>query len=408
MIDTINNEKVQKIPNKFVLSIDGKELDIITGIPYKISNSQNYIDDWGGGSGSSPRLSRHDHTPDHPFYSRQLWVLEKTSHPRGYKILSVRTTDCLDSLGGGHHEKLHLSSTSSTDDSLEDNPYNINQIWSFYFTDNSKSKEFQIHNEQNSCFLHSHGVFTRVRFSSCCNSSTSENSLNQIWKFIPAFDYKLNVVINNFKYKLSSNIKNYQIKKTIREDILDNQASSEATTTINFQEELTNKYGFSFNESLDFISETKLITTIPFIDIEKEFNFKYSFESNKQITIVNEESCMITKEVKVQPKSCVKAIDYVDFVKNVEIPFEATAEITALSDQFKKDGTIVKNAEVDSDAVKLFLKENNFQGEIIMSEGNSVIAKVNGVFSGSYFLKPYRKFEDTVPVISENITSNGI
>ncbi|CAG8555113.1 6982_t:CDS:2 [Diversispora eburnea] len=403
MIDNIDNEKVQKIPNKFVLSFDGKELDIITGVPYKISNFGNCIDDWGGSDGSSPRLSHHNHPPGHTFYLRQLWILEKTSHPRGYKILSGRTVDCFDSLGCGHQEKLHLSSTNSN--SPDENSYNINQIWSFYSTADSKSKEFQIHNEQNSCFLDSHGLFSRIRFSSCCNSSMGEKNLNQLWKFIPAFDYKLNVVINNFKYKLSSDIKKHRLKKTIREDILDNVSSSEAITTINFQEELTNTYSFSFNESLDFISETKLIADIPFMDIEKEFNFKYNFEANKRITIVNEESCTITKEVKVQPKSCIKAIDYVDFVENIEIPFEATAKITALSDQFKKDGTIIKNAEVDEDAVKLFLKENNFQGEIIRSEGNSVIAKVNGVFCGSYFLKPYRKFEDTVP---ENITSNGI
>ncbi|RHZ68687.1 hypothetical protein Glove_294g137 [Diversispora epigaea] len=140
------------------------------------------------------------------------------------------------------------------------------------------------------------------------------------------------------------------------------------------------------------------------MDFEKEFNFKNSFEANKHIKTEKKESCTITKEVKVPPKSCIKAIDYVDYVENIEIPSEATAEITASSDHFKEDGTI-KKAEVDKDAVKLFLKENNFQGKIIRSEVNSILAKVSGTFCGSYFLRTYRKLEDMIPKIPENTVS---
>ncbi|RHZ68616.1 hypothetical protein Glove_294g120 [Diversispora epigaea] len=380
----------EKIPNKFVLSINGRELDFVTGIPYKISNKGNYIDDWGGGNGSCPSLSSENVSSNNSKFLRQLWVLKETSHSRGYKILGNK--NYLDSWGGGHEAKLYLSST----DYPPETPCFLRQIWSFY-SKNGSSKELQIHNEQNNCVLDTWGKGggTYIFFCSHLNGPTSENYAKQLWKFIPAFDYKLNAVISNFKYKLSSDIKKQQITKNIREDTLDNLASSaKLTTSFNFQEELTNTYSFSFNESLDFISETKLITVIPFMNIEKEFNFKHSFEANKPTTTINKETCTITKTVEVPPKSCVKATDFADFVENIEIPFEATAEITATGDRYKKDGSIAKNTKVDSDAVKLFLKENNFKGKIIESEGYSVLAKVKGTLRGSYFIKTYRKLED--------------
>ncbi|CAG8497013.1 5772_t:CDS:2, partial [Diversispora eburnea] len=39
----------------------------------------------------------------------------------------------------------------------------------------------------------------------------------------------------------------------------------------------------------------------------------------------------------------------------------------AIGNRYKKDDSIVENAEVDEDAVKLFLKEKNFRGKIIGS-----------------------------------------
>ncbi|CAG8555091.1 6981_t:CDS:2 [Diversispora eburnea] len=153
----------------------------------------------------------------------------------------------------------------------------IQDKYIFYSTADSKSKEFQNHNEQNSYL---------------------------------SFDFKLNVV------KTSSYVKK-QIKKTI---------------------------------------------------------------PNKQITTIKKELYAIAKNVKASHNSCIKVIDYVDFVNN-EIPFEATAEITAIGYRYKKDGTIIKNAKVDEDAVNLFLK---FQ------------AKVQGIFCGSYVLRTYRKLDDMI------------
>ncbi|RHZ68685.1 hypothetical protein Glove_294g157 [Diversispora epigaea] len=382
----------EKIPNKLVLSFDGKKLDVITGIPYKISNGRLYIDDWGGSHGSSPRTTDlNKPPPEHADYLRQIFVIKGDSRTGRYKMFV--NGKYMDSWGGGRDANLYLSST----DNPPEHPCYSRQIWSFYSASDSKSKEFQIQNEQNNFFLDTfgRGEGSYISFCSTCQRPTDEHYSRQLWKFIPAFDYKLNAVIDNFKYKLSSDIKRQEIKRTLHEDILDNLASSaELIQTFNFQEELTNAYTFSFKESLEFISETKLITIIPFTGIEKEFDFKYSFEANEPITTRMKKSYAIAKKVKVPPNSCIKAIDYVDFVENIEIPFEATAEITAIGDRYKKNGKIIKNAKVDSDAVKLFLKENNFQGEIIGSEKNSVLAKVQGTFRGSYVLRTYGKLED--------------
>ncbi|CAG8496976.1 5770_t:CDS:1 [Diversispora eburnea] len=381
---------VDKISNKFVLSIDGKELDFVTGIPYKISNKVNYIDDWGGSDGSCPCLSPENFSSNNSKYLRQLWVLKETSHPREYKIFANK--NYLDSWGGGHEAKLHLNST----DYLPETPGYSRQIWSFY-SRNDSSKELQIHNKQNNCVLDTwgKGSGSYIYFSSHFQGPTAENFAKQLWKFVPAFDYKLYAVIKNFKYQLSSDIEKQKIIKTIREDTLDNLASSaKLTTAFNFQEELTNTYSFSFNESLEYISETKLIVVIPFMNIEKEFNFKHSFEANKPIETIKKETCNITKTVEVPPNSCVKSTDFADFMENLEIPFEATVEITATGDRYKKDGTMAKNVKVDADAVKLFLKENNFKGKIFKSEGYFIQAKVKGTLRGSYFTKTYRKLED--------------
>ncbi|CAG8496992.1 5771_t:CDS:1 [Diversispora eburnea] len=397
----VNNEKIS---NKFVLSIDGKELDFVTGIPYKISNKEIYIDDWGGSDGSCPYLSSDDYPPVNSHHSRQLWVIKGTSHPREYKILSGRTNYYLDSKGGGHNAKLYLNST----DYSPENSCHLRQIWSFN-SRNDSFKEFQIHNKQNNCYLDTRGKGRSSCIYFCSQLPTlpllkiARLQNTNLWKFTPAFDYKLNAVISKFEYNFSLDIKIQQITKTIREDSLDNLASSaKLTTDIIFQEELTNTYSFSFNESLDFISETKLNSIIPFAGIELEFDFNHSFEANKPIAIIKKETCTITETVEVPPKSCVKATDFVDFMENIEISFEATAEITAAGDRYKKDGTIIKNAKVDADAVKLFLKENNFKGKIFKSEGNSVLAKVRGSFHGSYFLKAHRKLEDIVPKVPEN------
>ncbi|RHZ68610.1 hypothetical protein Glove_294g153 [Diversispora epigaea] len=387
-----NNER---IPNKFVLSFGGKELNIITGIPYQISNEKLCIDDCGESHGSCPRLAT-QHPPEHEHYFRQVFVIKGTSRSGRYKILV--NGNYMDSWGGNVVDtKLYLSSF----DNLPENPVYSRQIWSFHFATDFKNKEFQLQNEQNNYFLDTfgRGESSQISFWSTCQTPENENYSRQLWKFTPAFDYKLNAVVDNFKYTISSDMEKQKIKKTLHEDILDNlYSSAELIPTFDFPEELTNTYTFSFNESLEFISETKLITVIPFTSIEKEFNFKYSFEANEPITTEKKESYSIAKKVKVPPNSCIKAIDYVDFMKNIEIPFEATAEITAIVDRYKNNGTIIKNAKVDSDAIKLFLKENNFQGEIIGSEKNSVLVKVQGTFRGSYVLRTYRKLEDIVKV----------
>ncbi|RHZ68607.1 hypothetical protein Glove_294g156 [Diversispora epigaea] len=380
----------EKIPNKLVLTFNGKKSDIITGIPYKISNEKFYIDDWGGKHGSCFCFTSADHPPENPNYLRQIFVIRGTSCIGKYKILV--NGNYMDSWGGNVNDaKLYISSN----DNSPKHPCYSRQIWSFY--SDSESKEFQLQNEQNNYFLDTfgRGECSQVGFWSTYKRPTDEHYSRQLWKFTQAFDYKLNAVVDNFKYKLSSDIKRQEIKRTLHEDILDNLGSSaEFIQAFNFQEELTNAYTFSFKESLEFISETKLITIIPFIGIEKEFDFKYSFEANEPITTRIKKSYSIAKKVKVPPHSCIKAIGHVDFVENIEIPFEATAEITAIGDRYKKNGKIIKNAKIDSDVVKLFLKENNFQGEIIGFEKNSVLAKVQGTFRGSYVLRTYGKLED--------------
>ncbi|CAG8448790.1 9796_t:CDS:1 [Diversispora eburnea] len=383
----------EKIPNKSVFSIDGEELDFVTGIPYKISNKKNYIDNWDGDHGSQPCLSSENHPPDHPKYLRQLWVFKESSHSRKYKILSIGNRNYLDSWGGRNEAKLYMNSTNYP----SQNPCYLRQLWSFHSTNNwlfhSKESQIQIHNENNNCFLDTWGKSSYIYFCSNFNSPFSENFSNQVWKFIRTSDYELNAAISNFNF--SSDTKCVQITKNIRKDTLDNLASSaKLTTTFNLQEEFTNTYKFRFNESLDFISETKLIFVIPFMDIEKELNFKYSFEANKPITTITKETCTINKTVEVPPKSRVEITDFADFRKSVEMTFKATVEVTATGDRYKNDGSIIKNTKVDADAVNLFLKENNFQGKIISSEGNSVIAEVHGTFSGSYVTKTHRKLED--------------
>src|SRR5688572_9615556 len=106
----------EKIPNKLVLSNDGNKINIITGVPYKISNREHYIEDLG--DGSHPYLSPYNHPPGHTLYSRQLWVLKETSYPRGYKMAA--NGNYMESREVSHKAKLYLS---SFDNPPEDSGY---------------------------------------------------------------------------------------------------------------------------------------------------------------------------------------------------------------------------------------------------------------------------------------------
>ncbi|CAG8741699.1 5834_t:CDS:1, partial [Dentiscutata heterogama] len=180
------------IPNKFVHNTNDENLDITTGIPYKIINDGHYLDNGGGDYGSYVILSGYSYDRNDSNYSRQIWFLEESSNFGEYRISS--NGKFLDTFGGENGSEVRISYKNHFD-----SPYYSRQLLSFLNQNDSKSKKVQIQNLLNKCYLDNWGAYSTVHFSSNIYSPRNPLYSRQLWKFETS-DYKLNAVIENFKY----------------------------------------------------------------------------------------------------------------------------------------------------------------------------------------------------------------
>ncbi|CAG8482169.1 11844_t:CDS:2 [Racocetra fulgida] len=76
------------IPNNSVHITGGKDLELMTGIPYKIINDGHYLDNGKGNYGSYVTLCGNSYDRNDPNYSRQIWFILESTNFGEYRISS--------------------------------------------------------------------------------------------------------------------------------------------------------------------------------------------------------------------------------------------------------------------------------------------------------------------------------
>ncbi|CAG8805843.1 22177_t:CDS:2, partial [Racocetra persica] len=152
------------IPNNSVNITGGDDLEIITGIPYKIINDGHYLDNGGANYGSYVTLCGNSYDRNDSNYSRQRWFIEESTNLGEYRISS--NGKYLDTFGGENEFECRMSYENHCD-----NPYYSRQLWSFLNQNESEceSKKVQIQNLSNKCYLDNWGGYSTVHFSSHFN-----------------------------------------------------------------------------------------------------------------------------------------------------------------------------------------------------------------------------------------------
>ncbi|CAG8555972.1 6314_t:CDS:2 [Cetraspora pellucida] len=331
------------IPNDYVHITGGKDLNITTGIPCKITHDGHYLDNGGGNHGSYVNLNWQTYDRNDN-YSRQIWFFEETSYPGKYKISSDGYY--LDTFGGENNSECRISKKNH-----HDNPYYLRQLWSFLNQNILESEKVQIQNTSNKCYLDTWGQYSTVRFSSYFNKPDEDFYSRQVPFVI-------------FASKNSGNTCNIEI---------------------NLSEKMQNITSWSFNRSKEIAFLDKLD-----VDINAEYagvrgnlpeitewdNKNTSLEATKKVQL--DETKVSGKYLsKMQNKEEVK-VKIIWHKVNLDIKFTATAKIKGFSDRLRKDGSIATMEQVDINAVLCFLRDSGFEGTYFGVEGKSVLVEVTG------------------------------
>ncbi|CAG8605405.1 10731_t:CDS:2 [Cetraspora pellucida] len=325
------------IPNNSVHITGGKDLEIITGIPYKIINDGHYLDNGDADYGSYVTLCGHNYDRNDSKYSRQIWYIEESANLGEYRISS--NGKYLDTFGGEHEFECRMNYESHCD-----SPYYSRQLWP---------------NE---------GWYSR-----------------QLWKFeIP--DYQLKAEIENFKYDEKINdLESYVTKVTSSIFTSRNQSLGSNKLGITLSEKMQNISSWSFNKSKEIVFLDKLN-----VDIKAEYagvkgnlpeiikwdNKTISLETSKKVKL-DETNVSGKYSVEIQKKEDVE-VKIIWYKVNLDVQFTAIAKIMGYSDRLRKNGSVAKMEQVDVNATLSFLRNSGFEGTIIGTEGKNVLVEITG------------------------------
>ncbi|CAG8464879.1 18092_t:CDS:2 [Racocetra fulgida] len=412
------------IPNNYVHITGGKDLEITTGIPCKITNEGHYLDNGGGTYGSYVTLRGNSYDRNDPNYSRQIWFIVESTNFGKYRISS--NGNYLDTFGGANASECRMSYENHCD-----NPYYSRQLWTFLNQNISESEKVQIQNLSNKCYLDNWAnQYSIVRFSSYFNKPTDSFYSRQLWKFEIA-DYKLKAEIEAFKYdKKINNLDSYATKVSSTIFASRNQShSGSCKIELTLSEKTHNITTWSFNKSKEITFLNKLD-----VDIKAEYagvkgnlpeviewdNKTTSLETIKKIKL-DETNVSGKYSIVIQNKEEVE-VKIIWHKINLDIQFTATAKIKGFSDRLRKNGSIAKMEQVDVNALLCFLSNSGFEGTIIGTEGNNILAEITGNVNIQGALKYeienqiYDEWKKRIPVLDkyfcnedkENKTANQL
>ena len=364
------------IPNKALMGTNGH---IVTGIAYKIENK------WHRDRGLPSSLDAESNQKDGRIYRSNY------QNDNAYWYLSQMSQDSYKIENKWHRDR-GLPSSLDADSNQKDgriycsNYQNDNTSW---YLSQMSIYSFKIENKwhrdkgkPSSLDAESNQKNGRIYRSNYENDNTS-------WYFSP-MNYELQAVVADFQYEKPPDAIFAQHNKNvdlIEKRLIKNNADIELTDIIMLEKTITNKFSFTFKESLSFIAKTVVQAEIPFLASTKaEFSLSLGFEANQQLTKSEAITIPLSKQVKVPAFTSVEIGAYVNCIENTEMPFKAIVKIIGLANRSKTDNTVVKMAQVDSEGVYSFLLHNKFQGAVIGCEGNTVLARLNGTFMGSYGL----------------------
>ncbi|CAG8666558.1 18861_t:CDS:2, partial [Racocetra persica] len=368
------------IPNNYVHITGGKDLEITTGIPCKITNDGHYLDNGGGTFGSYVTLSGNSYDRNDPNYSNQIWFIVESSNFGKYRISS--NGNYLDTFGGENASECRMSYENHCD-----NPYYSRQLWTFLNQNISEYEKVQIQNLSNKCYLDNWAnQYSIVRFSSYFNKPTDSFYSRQLWKFEIA-DYKLVAEIKAFKYdKKINDLDSYTTKVSSTIFASRNQShSGSCKIELTLSEKTHNITSWSFNKSKEIAFLNKLD-----VDIKAEYagvkgnlpeviewdNQTKSLETIKKIKL-DETNVSGKYSMEIQNKEEVE-VKIIWHKINLDVQFTATTKIKGFSDRLRKNGSIAKMEQVDINAVLCFLSNSGFEGTIIGAEGNNVLVEITG------------------------------
>ncbi|CAG8464863.1 18091_t:CDS:2 [Racocetra fulgida] len=354
------------IPNNYVKITGGKDLEITTGIPCRITNEGRYLDTKGENHGSYVTL----------------FIVESTNFGE-YRIFN--NGYYLDTFGGKNESECCMS----YENHRNSHTYYSRQLWSFLNQNETESKQVQIKSLSNKCYLDSwggNGKYSNVRLCSYCNKPSEKNYPRQLWE-IEIADYKLKAEIEDFKYdKKINNLKSYATKVSSTIFTSRNQShSGPCKVEINLSEKAHNITSWSFNKSkeITFLDELDVDIKAEYAGVKgnlpeiiKWDNKITSSETIKKIQL-DETNVSGKYSMEIQNKEEVE-VKIIWHKINLDVQFTATAKIKGFSDRLRKNGSVAKMEQTDANATLCFLKNSGFEGTIIGTEGKNVLVEITG------------------------------
>ncbi|MBW8308257.1 MAG: hypothetical protein K0M45_01215 [Candidatus Paracaedibacteraceae bacterium] len=381
------------IPVKRVQSGD-QTLELYTGVPYHIINKDHFLDnnDWHPNFQSQEKLS------SDPNYIYQIWYIKETGETKGtYKILNRQnnTTSKLHFLF--NNDEKGLIELEPTDRQASDPKYAY-QTWKFRDMGDGTFKIIKLaHGNHPKSFLDNTDDW-KLSLSAYDNQPSESFFKNQIWRFRPV-GYTFTVNIDNFTYPNSTELlekSDKQVSLLLKAHIDNRDSAAEYSEQFFQKKDLKETFALSFKENIKAIVKTTLEVQIPFTVSQKtELGLEAGFEAGQTTTTERLTSIEVRKDVKVPPHTYVQIESYVKFVNDLKLPFTARATIKAEVDRLAKDNDTARAKVKNPNSVKHFLKDSDFKVKKITGvNGNAVLAKLTGTFTGSYGIDSYTNLTD--------------
>ncbi|CAG8498585.1 10591_t:CDS:2, partial [Cetraspora pellucida] len=317
---SVLNKMDTLIPNDYVHITGGKDLNITTGIPCKITHDGYYLDNGGRNHGSYVNLNWQSYYRNYN-YSRQIWFFEEMSNPRIYRI-SI-DGNYLDTFEGENNSECRMSKKHH-----HDSLYYSRQLWTFLNQVISESGKVQIQNISNKCYLDTWGQYSTVRFYSYFTKPDKDFYSSQLWKFEIA-DYKLKADTENFKYdKKITDLDSYATKVPFI--IFDSRNRD------------------IFLDKLD-------------VDIKAEY-----------VGVKGNLPEIIEWDNKNTSLETIKKVQ----LDEINISGKYLTKIKGFSDRLRKDGSIATMEQVDINVVLCFLRNSGFEGTYFGTKGKEFELKL--------------------------------
>ncbi|CAB4408057.1 unnamed protein product [Rhizophagus irregularis] len=356
------------IPNNRVItdSDSTKDFNLIEGITYKVihSKSGSNLDSNGDGIYIS--------SASNPY---QYWSLRKAADDNRYNIVNLKSGMNLDSNG-------QTAYISAPEHNSIFNPY---QHWMFTKIDDDAFNI--IHPKSRNLDGNGKNVYI---------SSPGDNSkVNpyQYWLFEPS-NYNISATVMDFTYPpdIKDNLDKYKSRVNLLSGnfVFENYANATIEQTIDRIETKSNIYSLEIRKSESFES-TKYVgmdfhldmPILEILGINTRFvgGIKSTFRSNHdevyRESVSETVSYHISQKIIVPPLNSVKVNSTIDKV-SIHVPFKAKIRINGKADRLDENGRIVSMTDVEINALRCYLRKENYETKNITVEGDYLIVDTSG------------------------------